>query len=121
MTQTKLQRLSLYGFYALLLNSAYLAAFAQPTVFYMGNVLVHLALGFLLALSLPLSFWRTLRTLTGPARISVLLLLAGAVCGVLLVFTGAHRPFLLLLSLLLPAPSLPLILFSISFFFFSSP
>src|SRR5664279_2488429 len=29
----------------LILNSAYLAAFAQPSIFYMGNVLLHLGLG----------------------------------------------------------------------------
>jgi tetratricopeptide (TPR) repeat protein len=29
----------------LIVNSAYLAAFAQPSIFYMGNVLLHLALG----------------------------------------------------------------------------
>ena len=29
----------------LIVNSAYIAAFAQPTIFYMGNVLLHLGLG----------------------------------------------------------------------------
>ena len=29
----------------LIVNSAYLAAFAQPSIFYMGNVLLHLGLG----------------------------------------------------------------------------
>ena len=29
----------------LLINTAYIAAFASPTVFYMGNVVLHLALG----------------------------------------------------------------------------
>ena len=33
------------GFLLLILNSAYLWAFASPTVFYMGNVLLHVALG----------------------------------------------------------------------------
>ncbi len=30
---------------AVILNAAYLAAFADPTIFYMANVLLHLALG----------------------------------------------------------------------------
>jgi hypothetical protein len=34
-----------WGFLFLLVNSAYIWAFASPTVFYMGNVLVHLFLG----------------------------------------------------------------------------
>jgi tetratricopeptide (TPR) repeat protein len=36
----------------LLLNTAYLAAFASPTIFYMGNVIVHVLLGFALGLGL---------------------------------------------------------------------
>ena len=35
----------LIGLLVLLVNSAYLAAFAQPSIFYMGNVLLHLGLG----------------------------------------------------------------------------
>src|SRR5277367_2325834 len=38
-------------FILLLVNTAYIAGFPSPTVFYMGNVLVHLALG--LALTIP--------------------------------------------------------------------
>src|SRR5579864_5332761 len=35
----------------LLVNTAYIAAFASPTIFYMGNVLVHLALGVALTIA----------------------------------------------------------------------
>ena len=41
-------------FLALLVNTAYLAAFASPTIFYMGNVLLHLGLGLALAVGLRL-------------------------------------------------------------------
>jgi tetratricopeptide (TPR) repeat protein len=37
------------GFIVLLVNTAYIAAFADPTIFYMGNVLAHLVIGVLLA------------------------------------------------------------------------
>jgi tetratricopeptide (TPR) repeat protein len=37
------------GFVVLLLNSGYIAAFADPTIFYMGNVLAHLVIGVLVA------------------------------------------------------------------------
>jgi tetratricopeptide (TPR) repeat protein len=37
--------LVVWGFVALLLNTGYVAAFASPTIFYMGNVALHLALG----------------------------------------------------------------------------
>src|SRR5450432_2415834 len=39
----------------LIVNSAYIAAFAQPTIFYMGNVLLHLGLG--LALMALAALW----------------------------------------------------------------
>src|SRR5258708_24774439 len=45
------------SFLVLLVNTAYIAAFAQPTIFYMGNVLLHVLLGlalFLLCLLPPL-------------------------------------------------------------------
>jgi Flp pilus assembly protein TadD len=45
------------SFLLLLVNTAYIAAFAQPTIFYMGNVLLHVVLGlaiFLLFLLPPL-------------------------------------------------------------------
>lgn len=38
-------------FLALLVNTAYIAAFAEPTIFYMGNVLLHFLLGIALAVS----------------------------------------------------------------------
>jgi hypothetical protein len=37
---------------AVLINTAYIAAFASPTIFYMGNVVLHLALGVALAIVL---------------------------------------------------------------------
>ena len=37
------------GCLALLINAGYIAAFASPTIFYMGNVLLHLVLGVVLA------------------------------------------------------------------------
>jgi tetratricopeptide (TPR) repeat protein len=37
------------GLLVLLVNTGYIAAFAEPTIFYMGNVLAHLVIGVLLA------------------------------------------------------------------------
>ncbi len=39
------KRIAGIGLAVLIINSAYLAAFAQPSIFYMGNVLLHLGLG----------------------------------------------------------------------------
>ena len=52
--QSKLSKWVAIAFLVLLLNTAYIAAFAEASVFYMGNVLLHLALG--LALSIAVVF-----------------------------------------------------------------
>lgn len=49
----KTQRWTGIGFLALIVNAGYLAAFASPTIFYMSNVLLHVALGAALVLALP--------------------------------------------------------------------
>ncbi len=41
-----------FFFIVLLMNTAYVAAFATPSVFYMTNVLIHLGLGLALAIGL---------------------------------------------------------------------
>ena len=67
-------------FVVLLLNTAYITAFASPTIFYMGNVLVHLLLGLVLAVMLAVLLVRRPEMRTGlvPAAIFFLLaLLAG--------------------------------------------
>jgi len=69
-------------FLALLVNTAYLAAFASPTVFYMSNVLLHLGLGLALAVCLALLLVRHrgeewARGLAPAAALFFLSLLAG--------------------------------------------
>src|ERR1035441_8217362 len=39
------KRIAAMGLAVLIINGAYLAAFAEPSIFYMGNVLLHLGLG----------------------------------------------------------------------------
>src|SRR5437763_1434678 len=43
-----MRRLLTIEFAVLLVNSAYIAVFAQPTIFYMGNVVLHLVIGLVL-------------------------------------------------------------------------
>ena len=52
--QSKLSQWTAIAFLVLLLNTAYIAALSSATVFYMGNVLLHLVLG--LALSIAVVF-----------------------------------------------------------------
>src|SRR5579884_2612337 len=46
------RRILLISAVVFLLNTAYVAAFATPSIFYMGNVLLHLALGLALTVAL---------------------------------------------------------------------
>jgi tetratricopeptide (TPR) repeat protein len=69
MNRSRLPLLVGAGTLLLLLNTAYVAAFASPTVFYMGNVLFHLVLGVAVALGAAVLFARRpdLRRGFGPA------------------------------------------------------
>ncbi|HEX4497179.1 MAG TPA: hypothetical protein VIE43_16010, partial [Thermoanaerobaculia bacterium] len=84
-------------FVLLLVNTAYIAAFASPTVFYMGNVLVHLVLGVVLAVAFGVLLARRPDLRTGIVPEAVLFAIA-LVAGLWLTATGnvlAHRPVLL--------------------------
>jgi tetratricopeptide (TPR) repeat protein len=82
------------GFLLLVLNSAYLAARADATAFYFANVAFHVAFGVLVTLvalgRLP-DLWRRFG---GAARAGLALLAGGFGLGLLLMITGATRPFL---------------------------
>ncbi len=67
-------------FLALLVNTAYIAAFADPTIFYMGNVLVHFLLGLALAVAVGLLLRRRPelgRELAAAAALFTLSLISG--------------------------------------------
>ena len=93
------------AFGALLINSAYLAASASPSLFYFSNILIHVALGIALAIvclrpwgfsaSLAQSLGAATRhTFTGTAarQITWAVIVAAAISGVALVFVGATTP-----------------------------
>ncbi|HEX6502251.1 MAG TPA: tetratricopeptide repeat protein [Terriglobales bacterium] len=72
-------------------SAVYLFAFPQPNVFYAAVVLLHVLGGLLASLLLIPVLWRSLR---GGLRITLigwLLFAAGAVVGVLLIYTGTPR------------------------------
>ncbi len=77
-------------FLVLLVNTAYVAAFASPTIFYMTNVLVHVGLGLALTPVLLWLWWRHRDVRRGLAA-GVLLFLAAAGLGLFLVMFGAIR------------------------------
>jgi Flp pilus assembly protein TadD len=84
-----LSRVLLWGGALLFVNSAYLAAFATPSLFYFANVALHVVLGAALFVAgLP---WlrRWYRSLTPLDALTAVLLGAGSVLGLVLTVTGA--------------------------------
>ena len=79
------------------LNSLYLAARADASLLYFGNVALHVVLGLGTAVALGRLARRHWAALDGPWRSAAIVCALGAVLGVALVFTGATRPFRALL------------------------
>src|SRR5262249_17466268 len=85
---------------ALLLNSGYLAARAEPTLFYLGNVALHTAGGVLFLPLLLLAVWRLRRwcqAMATPRSASLAsagfwLLAVGLLAGVGIIILGNYRP-----------------------------
>jgi tetratricopeptide (TPR) repeat protein len=72
------------------LNTAYLAAYASASPFYFGNVVLHMALGLVLAVMLGRragGYWANLSILV---RLCTLLLAAGALAGIAIMIVGAY-------------------------------
>ncbi|HEX7182249.1 MAG TPA: tetratricopeptide repeat protein [Thermoanaerobaculia bacterium] len=90
MTNNKIARWTAVLFLALLVNTAYLAAFAFPTIFYMSNVLLHLVLGIALAVALGLLLVRGPELRKGMAPALALFLVA-LIAGVWLAAAGNVR------------------------------
>ena len=73
------------AFFLLLINSAYLAAFASPSLFYFSNIVIHIALG----IALTIVALRRFRPRDRAAGAMWVLLAAAAVSGGGLMFAGA--------------------------------
>lgn len=78
---------------ALGLNSAYLALRADPNPFYFANVALHPLLGLALAASVGPRVRRGFGTLAWPEKLAALLLGGAVALGLVLLVTGATRPY----------------------------
>ena len=85
----RLSKLVAAGSAFLAVNSAYLAAFATPSLFYYTNVALHVIVGVVWAIAGAIWLRRSLRGLGPVARVAALLLVAGTALGVALTITGA--------------------------------
>jgi tetratricopeptide (TPR) repeat protein len=75
----------------LAISAAYLYTFPQPNVFYAGVVLLHVLTGVAATLLMVPMLWRFLRNGSIAARLGWVLVLGGAVLGVVLIKTGTPR------------------------------
>ena len=88
-----MRKFSIYVFLILLLNSAYLFSFGEPTLFYIFNVLLHLALGIVLIIPFSIYLYQKFNILSPYGRVGVFGLLVGIASGVSLMIVGATTPF----------------------------
>ena len=80
------------GFVALVLNSAYLASFSEPSLFYLAQVALHPVLGLVLAGALIPRIVRRAR-MTRLAATAAAVTAAGVLLGVGVLVLGATRPY----------------------------
>ena len=91
MTSDRIFRLLRAGFVLLLVNSAYVAASAAPSLFYYSNIAVHVLLGAALALGVVI-YWGGVRPkVSGSSLVVALLFFATVGAGVWLAAVGATR------------------------------
>src|SRR5512140_3666636 len=74
----KLRTLVFVLFCLLVVNSAYLAGYATPSLFYMSNVLVHVVLGLVMLVALAVFNRRLFLALAPAGALGVYLMLVGA-------------------------------------------
>ena len=75
------------------LNTAYLAAFASPSIIYFANVVLHLALGLTLAWAFGARLMRYWTALAVSTRAAASVLAAGVLAGVAIMILGAAGPY----------------------------
>jgi len=81
------------GYFALLVNSSYLAAYADPTIFYFGNVAIHLLLGVVLTIAFAPYAFRRFKGFSMAMKSATLMLTASAALGLFMMRYGATREY----------------------------
>jgi tetratricopeptide (TPR) repeat protein len=88
----KVSKFWLYAFVLLVLNSAYLWPFAEPTLLYLGNLILHMLLGLILTAACLVYLFRHFKSLSFAMRLGLILFLLSAVPGIVLMKVGGMRP-----------------------------
>src|SRR5262245_5289251 len=92
-------RIYILAFLLLLLNTAYLWPLAEPTLFYMSNLVLHMGLGILLAVVAVRYLLMNRASLPCAARWGLLLFLLSAIPGLIIMKVGGLRPYRWILQL----------------------
>ena len=87
-----MRKISLSIFLILLLNSAYLFSFGEPTLFYIFNVLLHVGLGIVLILPFSIYVYKQFRRMSTLGRVSIIGIAGGIISGGYLMIVGATTP-----------------------------
>src|SRR4029077_19465675 len=81
------------GYLVLLVNSSYLAAYADPTLFYFGNVALHLILGVIISIVFAGYARRRFKHFSLTMKLATFLLGVSAVLGLFMMRYGATRQY----------------------------
>jgi tetratricopeptide (TPR) repeat protein len=88
-----MRKFSVLTFLILLLNSAYLFSFGEPTLFYIFNVLFHIGLGILLIIPFIIYLYQKFKDISTVGRVGVFGLIVGIATGGYLMVVGATTPY----------------------------
>ena len=88
-----MRKISLSVFLILLINSAYLFSFGEPTLFYISNVLLHVGLGIVLILPFGIYVYKQFRATSTLGRIGMIGIAVGILSGGYLMIVGATTPY----------------------------
>ena len=118
-----MRKLSLAAFLILLLNSAYLFSFGEPTLFYIFNVLLHVGLGIVLILPFCVYVYKHLghrlqariqkQSVSTLGQLGGIGITVGIISGVYLMIVGATTPYRWLLITHIASVSAGCLLFCI--------
>jgi Flp pilus assembly protein TadD len=90
---TRTIKILVIGYLVLLVNSSYLAAYADPTLFYFGNVALHLILGVVVMAAFAAYVLKRFTQFSPAMKLATLLLAVSAALGLFMMRFGATRPY----------------------------
>ena len=108
-----MRKIFLSVFLILLINSAYLFSFGEPTLFYIFNVLLHVGLGIVLILPFSIYIYKQFRRISTLGRVGIMGIAIGILSGGYLMVVGATTPYRWLLILHIVSVGVGSLLFSV--------